>query len=111
MLPAKKYSVREIAGELNLSTIVEIGIRENLGDPISIDDLKQISQRKFLSIKNFGYERWREFQNPLAIFDFSDRSVSLINRIGSNTVIVEIDLSKPFREVIGDLFKIVERCV
>ena len=34
-----KYSVREIAKELNLTTIVENGIRNNFGDPISIKNL------------------------------------------------------------------------
>jgi hypothetical protein len=111
MSPVQKYSVREIARELNLSTIVENGIRDNFGEPISINELKQISQRRFLSIKNFGYKRWREFQNALAIFDPSDRSVSLINRTGPNTVIVEIDLSKSLKNVIEDLYKIVERFV
>ncbi len=87
MSPLEKYSVREIVGELNLSTIVENGIRDNFGDPISINELKQISRHRFLSIKNFGYKRWREFQNALAMFDPSDRSVSLINWTSSNTVV------------------------
>jgi hypothetical protein len=109
MSPVEKYSLREIARELNLPTIVEHGIRDNFGDPISINELKQISRHRFLSIKNFGYKRWREFQNALAMFDPSDRSVSLINWGSSNNLVVEIDLSKPFVKVIEDLYKIVKR--
>lgn len=111
MSPVEKYSVREIARELNLPTIVENGIRDNFGDPIAINELKQIGRRRFLSIKNFGYKRWREFQNALAIFNPSDRSVSLINWTSPNTVIVEIDLSKSFIEVIEDLYKIAYKFV
>ena len=44
MSPVEKYSVREIARELNLPTIVENGIRANFGDPISINELKQVSR-------------------------------------------------------------------
>lgn len=107
--PVEKYSVREIARELDLPTIVENGSRDNFGDPISINELKQIRRHSFLSIKTFGYKRWRDFQTALAVFDPSDRSVSLINWTSSNTIVVQIDLSKPFVKVIEDLCKIVKR--
>jgi predicted DNA-binding protein YlxM (UPF0122 family) len=66
--PAEKYSVKEIAEALKLSTILANGIRIYFGDPISINELKQISRGKFLSCKNFGSKRLREFQNALSIF-------------------------------------------
>jgi len=105
------YSVREIAKELNLTTIVENGIRNNFGDPISINELKQISQSRFLSCNYFGRKRWREFKNALSVFDVSERAVSFINRPSTKTLIVEIDLSKSFKEVIQDLYKIIENIV
>ncbi len=107
MSKKEKYSVREIAKELSLSTIVENGIRNNFGDPISINELKQISLSRFISCKYFGLKRWRELQNALSVFNTSERAVSLINRTSANTLIVEIDLSKPFKEVIQDLLKII----
>lgn len=106
-----KFSVQEIAKELNLSTVVENGIRINFGDPISINELKQISRHQFMSCKNLGLKRWREFQNALSVFDVSEQSVSFINRPRANTLIVEIDLSKSFKEVIQDLFKIINNIV
>ena len=106
-----KFSVQEIAKELNLSTVVENGIRINFGDPISINELKQISRHQFMSCKNLGLKRWREFQDALSVFYVSERSVSFINRPSANTLIVEIDLSKSFKEVIQDLFKIIDNIV
>ena len=111
MSKTEKHSVREIAKELNLSTIVENGIRNNFGDPISINELKQITPSRFLSCKYFGHKRWREFQNALSVFDVSERAVSLINQTSAKTIIVEIDLSKSFKDVVHDLYKIIENCV
>jgi hypothetical protein len=88
MSQTEKHSVREIAKELNLSMIVENGIRNNFGDPISINELNQITPSRFLSCKYFGRKRLREFQNALSVFDVSERAVSLINQASAKTIIV-----------------------
>ncbi len=106
-----KFSVQEIAKELNLSTAVENGIRINFGNHVSINELKQISRHQFMSCKNLGLKRWRELQNALSVFNISERSVSFISRPSANTLIIEIDLSKSFKEVIQDLFKIINNIV
>ena len=101
------YSVDELADELNLSTKLRNGIRRNFGDPVSINDLKQITQREFLDCKWFGRKSWWEFKEALSGFCISNCAVSLVNRTGMNSVIVEIDTSRPFAEVIQGLAKII----
>lgn len=110
--PSKKYSIEIIAKTLNLSFSLENGIRENFGDPISINELKQISQSKFLSCKNFGIKRLREFQNALRKYSSdSERAVKVIGIPNIQTVVVEIDLSRSFRQVIKDLYEIIRNTV
>ncbi len=103
------YSVDEIADELNLSSRLRVGIRENLGDPITINDLKQITQREFLHHKGFGRKSWWEFKEALSDFCISNCAVSLINRTSMDSMIVEIDTSRPFAEVIQGLAEIVKK--
>jgi hypothetical protein len=108
--PAEKYSVKEIAEALKLSTILANGIRIYFGDPISINELKQISRGKFLSCKNFGSKRLREFQNALSILSTNnERAVTMIGAPNIQTIVVEIDLSKSFRDVIKDLHEIMAK--
>ncbi len=106
---SQKYSVEEIATELGFSTKLQNGIRSNFGDPISINDLKQITQRNFLNCKWFGRKSWYEFKDALSEFCISNHAVSLVNRTSMDSVIVEIDTTRPFGEVIQGLSKIMSK--
>ncbi len=103
------YSVDELADELNLSTKLRNGIRRNFGDPVSINDLKQITQREFLDCKLFGRKSWWEFKGALSEFWIPDHAVLLVNKPSMDSVIVEIDTTKPFCDVIQGLAKIMNK--
>ena len=103
---SQKYSVREIATELGYSTKLENGIRNNFGDPISINELKLITQRDFTACKYFGMKSWRQFKESLSSFYSSKSAVTFINQPRMGSIIVEIDTTKPFKEVIQGLAKI-----
>ena len=112
LIPTEKYSLEKIAKVLKFSTMLEKGIRENFGDPISVNELRQIRQSKFLSCRNFGRKRLLEFQNALREFSrINNRAVTVINEPNIHTIVVEIDLSKSFKEVIRDLHEIIENIV
>jgi hypothetical protein len=112
LIPTEKYSVEKISKVLKFSTMLERGIRENFGDPISIDELKQISQSDFLSCRNFGRKRLREFQTAIReLSKNNERAVTVLNEPNINTIVVEIDLSISFKEVIKDLHEIIENIV
>jgi hypothetical protein len=106
---SQPYSVKELAAELNLPTKLENGIRSNFGDPISINDLKLITQRDFLNCKWFGRKSWNQFKDALTEFCISNHAVSLVNRTSMDSVIVEIDTTRPFGEVIQGLAKIMSK--
>ncbi len=103
------YSVDELAEELKLSTKLKNGIRRNFGDPVSINDLKQITQRDFLNCKWFGRKSWWEFKEALSGLCMSNCAVALVNRTSMDSVIVEIDTTRPFGEVIQGLAKIMSK--
>ena len=105
----EQCSVDEIADELNLSTKLRNGIRENLGDPVTINDLKQITQREFLSHKGFGRKSWWEFREALSEFCISNHAICLINRTSMDSIIVDIDTSRPFAEVNQGLSGIIRK--
>lgn len=112
LIPTEKYSVKRIAKVLNFSVMLEKGIRDNFGDPISINELKQISQIEFLSCRFFGRKRLREFQTSLREFSKNnERAVTVLNEPNIHTIVVEIDLSRSFKEVIKDLHEIIENIV
>ena len=100
---SQPYSVKELAAELNLPTKLENGIRSNFGDPISINDLKMITQRDFLNCKWFGRKSWNQFKASLSVFYSSESAVTFINQPSMDSIIVQIDVSKPFVEVIKEL--------
>jgi hypothetical protein len=105
---SQKYSVREIATELGYSTKLENGIRYNFGDPISINELKLITRKDFTACKYFGMKSWRQFKENLSALYPSKRAVTFINQSSMDSVIVEIDTSKPFKEVIQGLTRILD---
>jgi len=110
--PDQKYDIKIIAETLNLSTILAHGIRDNFGNPISINELKKISQNKFLSCKNLGIKRLKEFRNALYKYSSNnDRAVNIIGVPSIQTIVVEINLSKPFRDVIKDLNEVIANYV
>ena len=105
---SQKYSVEEIATELGFSTKLENGIRNNFGDPISINELKLITRRDFTACKYFGMKSWRQFKESISALYPSKRAVTFIKQSSMNSVIVEIDTSKPFRDVILGLATILK---
>ena len=105
---SQKYSVKEIAAELGYSTKLENGIRNNFGDPISINELKLITRREFRACKNLGLISLRQFEEGLSVYHILDSAVSLINKPNMDTVIVEIDTTKPFKEVLQGLATILK---
>ena len=100
--------MNELAEKLKLSAIVANGLRKNFGDPISIKELKQISQQEFFSCKNLGWKRWYELQQALSSYDFPERSVNFLRKNGLKRLVVEIDISKPFEKVIQDLMIVIK---
>ena len=100
---SQQYSVKEIAAELGYSTKLENGIRNNFGDPISINELKLITPREFRACKYFGMKSWKQFKEGLSGYYISDSAVTFINQPSMASIIVEIDTSKPFKEVIQGL--------
>lgn len=100
---SQPYSVQELAAELNLPTKLENGIRRNFGDPISINDLKLINQRDFLNCKWLGRKSWNHFKASLSEFYSSESAVTVINQPSMDSIIVQIDVSKPFVDVIKEL--------
>jgi hypothetical protein len=107
---SKQYSVKEISAELGYSTKLANGIRNNFGDPISINELKLITRREFLECKNLGWISLRQFEEGLSAYYILDSAVTLINKPNMDTVIVEIDTTKPFREVILGLAVVLKNC-
>ena len=103
---SEQYSVKVIATELGYNTKLENGIRKNFGDPISINELKLITRRAFLSCKNLGWISLRQFEEGLSVYYIFESAVSLINKPNMDTVIVEIDTTKSFKEVIQELAEI-----
>ena len=103
---SQKYSVKEIANELGYNTKLENGIRKNFGDPISINELKLITRRDFLSCKNLGWISLRQFEEGLSVYYIFESAVTLINKPNMDTVIVEIDTTKSFKKVIQELAEI-----
>jgi len=76
---------------------------------VSINDLKQISQREFLNGKWFGRKSWWDFKEALSGFCISNYAVNLVNKPKMDSVIVEIDTSKPFAKVILELAGIIKK--
>ncbi len=107
---SQKYSVDEIAKELGFSTKLAKGIRNNFGDPISVNELKLITRRDFTACKNLGWKSWRQFENGLSVYYILDSAVTIINKPNMDTVIVEIDTSKPFKGVIQELAVVLKNC-
>lgn len=105
----EKYSIDKLAKELGFSTAMRNNIRNNFGDPISIRELKQITVNQFFACKNMGRKRWWQLQEALSGFEFSESSVTFIRKQGLKRIIIEIDLSKSFEKVIGDLAVIIDR--
>ena len=105
---SQPYSIEELANELYFDTKLENGIRSNFGDPISINELKQITQRDFLKCKWFGRKSWKQFQRGLSEFCISDHAVVLVNQPSMDNIIVEINTCRPFGEVIEGLAKIMK---
>ncbi len=104
----KPYSVDELATELNLSTKLRNGMRNNFGDPISIKELNHISKDEFFQCDQFGVISWKEFSNALSVFTLPNKAVTLIEKPSENSIIVEINTSKPFGEVIQGLADIMK---
>jgi len=109
LLIDKKYRVDQISEELNFSSILERGISNHFGDPISIRELSQITKYDFLNVVNFGRKRWNEFQTSLANYVLSENSVAFIGNRGGSIISVDIDVSKPFSRVIKDLSEIIKK--
>ncbi len=105
----QKYSVDEIAKALNLTTKLKHGIRQNFGGPISINDLLQIDRTTFLACKNFGWKSWHQFHATMSAFYVSDSAVTLIDKTNFTNIIVKIDISRSFQEVILDLGRLLQK--
>jgi len=105
----EKYSVDALAKELGFSTAMRNNIRNNFGDPISIRELKQISQNQFFACKNMGRKRWYQLQDALSEFEFPEHSVTFIRKQGPERIVIEVDMSKPFEKVIRDLAAIIDK--
>ncbi len=100
---SQPYRVKKIAVVLGFNTKLKNGIRINFGDPVSINELKLITKKDFLACRNLGKKSWRQFQEGLSAFYSSDSVVTFIGQPNVNSVIVEINTSKPFGEVIQGL--------
>ena len=109
MLVDKEYSIEQISKELNLSTILAHGIEIHFGNHLSIKELCLFTKSDFIKIKNLGQKRWKELQSALARFRNGGPSVAYVETKGSSIIIVEIDTSKPFSQVIKELSEIMNK--
>ncbi len=105
----QKYSLDEIAKALNLPTKLKHSIRQNFGDPISNNDLLQIDRTTFLACKNLGLKSWYQFHTALSVFHVSESAVTLIDKTNFDNIIVKIDTSRSFQEVILDLARLLRK--
>jgi hypothetical protein len=103
-----KYSIDEIAAEFNLSKKLANGMRKHFGEPLSLFDLIQIKMKDFYLCKGFGLKSWNEFRDAVATIHVPNKAVKLIEKSSPTKIIVEIDLSKPFANVIKKLSKIIK---
>jgi len=106
-----KYSIDEIAKELNLSKRVSNGIRKYFGEPLSLYDLAQIKWRDFYPCKGLGLKSWREFCDAISLIKIPRKSVRIIDKTSSKKIIVEIDTSESFSKVIKELSDIITEVV
>ncbi len=104
----EKYSLDEIAKELNLSKRITNGIRKNFEDPISLYELSQISRKEFFACRGFGLYSWYEFREAQSKIEVPKRAVELIDKQNPRRIRIEIDISEPFEKVILELSKIIE---
>lgn len=103
-----KYSIDEIASALNLSKKLANSIRKHFGEPLSLIDLKQIERKDFYQCKGLGIKSWAEFRTAVANIQIPNESVKLIEKTSPTKIVVEIDLSKPFSDVIDKLSEVIE---
>ena len=106
-----KYSIDEIAKELNISKRVSNGIRKHFGESLSLYDLSQIKWRDFYPCKCLGLKSWREFSDAISIVDIPRKAVKIIDKPSLNKIIIEIDISKAFSKVINELSDIIKNSV
>ncbi len=106
-----KYSIDEIAKELNISKRVSNGIRKHFGESLSLYDLSQITWRDFYPCKGLGLKSWREFSDAISIVDIPRKAVKIIDKPSLNKIIIEIDISKSFSKVINELSDIIKNSV
>jgi hypothetical protein len=103
-----KYSIDEIAKELNLSKRVSNGIKNHFGESLSLFELSQIRWSDFIMCKGLGLKSWREFSSAISLLGMPEKAVKIIDRPTKDKLIVEIDISKSFSEVISQLSNIIK---
>ena len=103
-----KYSIDEIADEFNLPKKLANGIRKYFGEPLSLVELAQINRKDFYPCKGLGLKSWIEFRDAVATIQIPNEGVKLIEKSGPTKIIVEIDFSKPFANVIKKLSDIIK---
>ena len=106
-----KYSIDEIARELNFSKKLLNNLRKCFGESLSLYELSQLKQRDFFPCKGLGQKSWYEFKNAISMIDIPDKSVKIVDQLNQNKIVVEIDISKPFSEVIINLSYIIKNLV
>ncbi len=102
------HTVDEIAAELNFSKKLANGIQKYFGDPISLIDLAAIDMKQFLACKGFGRKSWREFQAAMDKVRWLYASVQLIEKTGPTKIVVEIDFSRSFDDIVIKLSEIIK---
>lgn len=106
-----KYSIDEIARELNLSKKLSNNLRKCFGESLSLYELSQIKRRDFFPCKGLGQKSWYEFRDAISMVDIPDNSVKIVDQLNQNKIVVEIDISKSFSEVIINLSNIIKKFV
>ena len=75
-----------------------------------LSTLKQPALKKMIDYpcKGLGMKNWTEFSNAVASIQIPNRAVKLIEKSSPTKIMVEIDTSKPFADVINKLSEIIK---
>ena len=107
----EKYSIDEIAKELNISKRLSNGMRKHFGDFMSLYELSKITRSDFYSRKGLGLKSWREFSKSISVVDNPQEAVKIIGKPSLNKIVVEIDFTKSFSQVIYELSDMIKKSV
>ena len=86
-------------------------MRKHFGDFMSLYELSKITRSDFYSRKGLGLKSWREFSKAISVVDNPQEAVKIIGKPSLNKIVVEIDFTKSFSQVIYELSDMIKKSV